>query len=187
MKCTGKMRLKILPHRPRQGAQSGLKSISMYADPGSWQCRFFHLSPLAAHDPKDIRQAPYNAVVGCGYFMALDDNYIKLIRRELDDFCRKSGIPVPDRLRGAPLPSGDDVLLQIGKRIFFVGDAAGLIQPNTGAGIHYALLSAKLLAESYIQGAPYEEKMEPVTKDVTRIVETAKIRHFISLLSIFGT
>ncbi len=85
------------------------------------------------------------------------------------------------------MPSGDDVLLRTGKRTFFIGDAAGLIQPNTGAGIHYALLSAKLLAESFLQGDPYEEKMGPVAKNMTRFAETAKIRHFISLLSVFGT
>ena len=126
------------------------------------------------------------AVVGCGFVMEMDDNYIKLIRRELDVFCQKTGIPVPDRLRGAPVPTGDDVLLSLGKRTFFIGDAAGLIQPLSGAGIHYALLSAKLLAESFLQGDPYEEKMKSAAKRVTELAETAKVRHFLSLVSIFG-
>lgn len=101
------------------------------------------------------------AVVGC-LFHHKDGAYA---RKRLDGFCAMLGIPVPD-LRGAPIPTGDDVLLGVGADTWFAGDAAGLIKPSTGAGIDYALHSAQTLAEALLGGTPYEEAMASVVQHV---------------------
>lgn len=50
-------------------------------------------------------------------------------------------------MRGAFLPTGDNIFLKKGK-IFLIGDAAGLASPVIGEGIYYALSSAYNLAKS---------------------------------------
>ena len=50
-------------------------------------------------------------------------------------------------MRGAFLPTGDDILLKKGDT-FFIGDAAGLISPVSGEGIYYAVSSAYNLSKS---------------------------------------
>ena len=42
-----------------------------------------------------------------------------------------------------------------------LSDAAGLVDASTGGGIHFAVQSACLLAESFAGGTPYEEAMRP--------------------------
>ena len=64
-------------------------------------------------------------------------------------------------MRGALLPKGDDVLLKAGENIYLLGDAAGLIDNFTGGGIHYALLSAKALADSLNGAESYETIIAP--------------------------
>jgi flavin-dependent dehydrogenase len=55
-----------------------------------------------------------------------------------------------------PSPSADaaSILEIAGERFALVGDAAALADPVTGEGIHYALRSAALLAETLRSGAP---------------------------------
>lgn len=66
---------------------------------------------------------------------------------------------------GAYLPSGTSVVLGAPQyeNLCLVGDAAGLIDPFTGEGIYYALLSAKAAAEAIVSGNPvyleYESRM----------------------------
>lgn len=55
-----------------------------------------------------------------------------------------------------------------------VGDAAGLAWPTDGGGIHYALLSACLLAESLLGGIPYEEAMASVVEPILREARRAE-------------
>lgn len=50
-------------------------------------------------------------------------------------------------MRGAFLPTGDNIFLKKGK-IFLIGDAAGLASPVIGEGIYYALSSAYNLSKS---------------------------------------
>ena len=97
-----------------------------------------------------------DATVGC-FYPTLDAAEGK---RRLGRFCSDMGIDAP-QLRGAPIPSGDDILLRAGEHAWLIGDAAGLIDASTGGGIHYALDSACLLASSFVGGAPYEEAMAP--------------------------
>ena len=53
------------------------------------------------------------------------------VRDRLNGFCTDLGIELAE-LRGAPIPVGDDVLLETGDDICLVGDAAGLIDAGTG-------------------------------------------------------
>lgn len=52
-----------------------------------------------------------------------------------------------DSMRGAFLPTGNNVVLKKGDT-FFIGDAAGLASPVIGEGIYYALSSAYNLSKS---------------------------------------
>ncbi|MBR1885279.1 MAG: FAD-dependent monooxygenase [Schwartzia sp.] len=101
-----------------------------------------------------------DATVGCGYHgLGLDAGDI--CRGRLAAFCAELGLAMPSKLRGALIPVGDDVLLRAGKNAFLIGDAAGLIDVLTGGGIHYALLSAKALADALTGGEDYEKAMRP--------------------------
>lgn len=101
-----------------------------------------------------------DATVGCCYH-DLEQDAVRICRQRLSDFCATIGVALLDKIPGALLPKGNDVLLQPGKHSFLVGDAAGLIDAFTGGGIHYALLSAQALAKSITGGPPYEEAMKP--------------------------
>lgn len=76
-------------------------------------------------------------------------------------------------VRGAYIPSGNSVDLGT-EDVLFVGDAAGIIDPITGEGIYYALLSSKKLAESFLSGndplIAYKETMSPVLHDISENV-----------------
>jgi flavin-dependent dehydrogenase len=59
-----------------------------------------------------------------------------------------AAIPAP-RLKMLPL---GPVARTFADRVIAVGDAAGLVKPTTGGGIHYSLLSAALAADVIAQG-----------------------------------
>ncbi len=124
------------------------------------------------------------ATVGCGVFAVPDVDAVHIVRKGLADFCRSIGIPVPRRLRGAPVPTGDDVLLRTGARTCFIGDAAGLIHNVTGAGIAYALLSARLLARAFLEGGSYEGMMRSYAEDVAQLARDAKKTKFLTTFGI---
>lgn len=96
----------------------------------------------------------------------------------LQDFCAELGAELP-RLRGAALPTGDDIQLSADESTYFVGDAAGLIEPFTGSGIHLALESARALAASLAGGEAYDVAMAKTVERITRAAAakpTANIR-----------
>ena len=82
-----------------------------------------------------------NSVIGIG---SVAQN--SKIDAQLDEFLNSINVK-KNRLRGAFLPTGDDIFLNY-KNVYFIGDSAGLISPILGEGIYYALLSAKILSES---------------------------------------
>ena len=96
-----------------------------------------------------------DATVGCLY-AGLD---VATCKERLESFCEDLGIAMPG-LRGAYIPSGDDMLLRVGEHAWLVGDAAGLADSFGGGGIHNALMSAMRLAESFAGGRQYEEGMK---------------------------
>ncbi|MBD5101427.1 MAG: geranylgeranyl reductase family protein [Subdoligranulum sp.] len=86
------------------------------------------------------------------------------------------------RPAGAYLPSGTSISLGISlyENLCLIGDAAGLIDPFTGEGIYYALLSAKAAADSIVSGKPaYPEYERRMNQTVYTIQNTVNIRNHI--------
>lgn len=128
-----------------------------------------------------------DATVGAIYFFLHTNpaaDYAKSCREWLNDFCQSKKISLTQPLRGAFLPSGDDVLLKAGERIYFIGDAAGLIGTPSRQGIPYALLSARKLAESFLGGTAYEESMQHFKETVTSEAADARKFQFLNNLRI---
>lgn len=84
------------------------------------------------------------------------------------------------RPAGAYLPSGTSIALgtPLCEDMCLIGDAAGLIDPFTGEGIYYALLSGKMASEAIITGRPprpeYERRMK---RHISMIRDTVQIRN----------
>lgn len=102
------------------------------------------------------------ANVGCGIY----GKTARDCRSWLASFCEEEGIELP-ALRGAPIPTGDDIMLAPAQDAWLVGDAAGLISPSVSGGIHHALESAYLLADCLTKGYSYTDAMEPIVKRIT--------------------
>ena len=115
-----------------------------------------------------------DAVVGAG---CLDGN-AATCREHMEAFCRELQIEATHPVRGAAVPTGNDVLLEYGRRAFFAGDAAGLISGDCGAGIGRAVESARLLAKSLLNGSSYIKSMEPRTDFLANLAATAKKTQF---------
>lgn len=105
-----------------------------------------------------------DAKVGC----MLYEESATQCRAWIEAFCEELGIGVP-KLRGAPIPTGEDVLLRAGTDVWLIGDAAGLASSVDGGGILYAIRSAHDLAASLCGGTPYEETMRPVVESLTQM------------------
>lgn len=70
-------------------------------------------------------------------------------------FCDGIGLKNQDKykVQGAMLPFGNFMATPAWRdSVYFVGDAAGLVEPLTGEGIYYALQSGKYAAESIMSG-----------------------------------
>ena len=106
-------------------------------------------------------------------------------RAWLDSFCAANALELQG-LRGAPIPTGDDVLLKAAEDVWLVGDAAGLIDPPTSGGIYHALASAYCLASSLTGGTPYEEAMGAFVEIVAGRAERINKISMTRALSILG-
>ena len=93
-----------------------------------------------------------DAVVGCGIY----PGNAETCREGMNALCRGLQIEEPHNVRGAAIPTGDDMLLEYGRRTCFVGDAAGLIAASSGAGI-----------------------MKPQTEYIARLAQDAKKSYFV--------
>ena len=111
-----------------------------------------------------------NAVAGCISYLG----NAAICRGGMSAFCRSLQIEEPRSVRGAAIPMGGDMLLEYGSRASFVGDAAGLIEGWSGAGIEQAVISARLLSESLLNGNSYTEAMKPQTDYIARLAQTSK-------------
>ena len=116
-----------------------------------------------------------DAVVGCGIY----PGNAEICREGMNSLCRGLQIEEPRCVRGAAIPTGDDILLEYGRRTCFVGDAAGLIAASSGAGIELAVISARLLSESLLNGNSYTEAMKPKTDYIARLAQDAKKSYFV--------
>lgn len=104
------------------------------------------------------------------------------VREWLAAFSTRLGIEMRG-LRGAPIPTGDDVLLHHSPNVWFVGDAAGLIT-DLGGGIHYTIESAALLADSLASGEPYEDAMAQTVAEVTGMARSIELNYFMRCMQI---
>ena len=104
------------------------------------------------------------ANVGCGKY----GKTARDCRSWLASFCEEEGIELP-ALRGAPIPTGDDIMLAPAQNAWLVGDAAGLITPSVSGGIDHALESANLLANCLTKGYSYTDAMEPIAEEITKV------------------
>ena len=86
--------------------------------------------------------------------------------------------------RTVSLRGRHEILLWIGTRTCFIGDAAGLIHNITGAGISYALTSARRLARTLLEGGSYEEMMRSRAEKVTQLARDAKKTKFLTTFAI---
>ncbi len=84
-----------------------------------------------------------------------DEEGDALIRRELEATAERYAARIPG-LAAKTL----DTRRAAGKGWALLGDAAGFADPVTGEGIYYALRSAELFSESYLEGVPldYEKR-----------------------------
>ena len=70
--------------------------------------------------------------------------------------------PRPDisRARGALVPTGGTVSKTYADRVLLVGDSAGMVNPITGGGIHYAMLAARYAARVLGQALEQDDLSE---------------------------
>lgn len=80
---------------------------------------------------------------------------------------------------GAYIPAGNSIVLGTPQHenLCLIGDAAGLIDPFTGEGIYYALLSAEMAAKAILSGRPiYNLYKELLQSNVDIVNENLNIR-----------
>lgn len=88
------------------------------------------------------------------------------------------------KVRGAFIPTGQDVCLKVKDNVYFMGDAAGLVHGADGGGIMYALISARLLAESLLSREDYEKLMQPCVSEVAFSVANKTKQQFLNNMMI---
>lgn len=101
---------------------------------------------------------------------------LSLYYRFLADVLTRDGM----KPAGAYLPSGTNIMLgtPLYENVFLIGDAAGLIDPFTGEGIYYALLSAKAVVNAIVSGhPPYPEYERHMKQNIHMIQDTVQVRN----------
>ena len=140
---------------------------------GKMQKKNFALETLCEKEDKNLEIFFFDHFKGYGWIIPNSKNAMIGIgdvseNKEIKDifysYTEKIGIDAKN-VRGAFLPTGDDIFLNY-KNTFFIGDSAGLISPITGEGIYYALLSAKILSENLNKN--YVRKMKKVLNKIKR-------------------
>jgi geranylgeranyl reductase family protein len=93
--------------------------------------------------------------IGVGAFAPSDsDAALKQVTRQLllDYTARKLGVATLEHITGQYLGMGGERYVPSG-RVLLVGDAAGLVDPLTGEGIHSAVVSGQAAAAGVLEGA----------------------------------
>lgn len=84
------------------------------------------------------------STIGLGKFKNVKDDYKKMLK----DFCLANDVEFDERkVRGFPIPAGGYLKKNVIDNKILVGDAAALVDPISGEGIYYALVSGKYAAE----------------------------------------
>lgn len=113
-----------------------------------------------------IPQPDETAAVGITCWNTESQKSRQMLCSRLSSFLQDHALEAPT-LHGAFIPTGKDILLEH-DGVFFVGDAAGLATPRTGAGIRLAILSARKLAECVVAGGDYQKSLNPALEDIER-------------------
>jgi geranylgeranyl reductase family protein len=103
----------------------------------------------------------------------------KDLRPRFHDWLRARGVdPGSVRIKGHHLPSGASTQVPGRRAVLLAGDAAGLVDPVTGEGIGWAILSGRFAAEAAIAAlgaraphtalAQYLTRMRPVQAELRR-------------------
>lgn len=103
----------------------------------------------------------------------------KDLRPRFHDWLRARGVdPAKVKIKGHHLPSGASRAVPGRGTVLLAGDAAGLVDPITGEGIGWAILSGQLAAEAAAQalqaGTPqaaltvYQQRMRPIRAELVR-------------------
>ncbi|MDO8883062.1 MAG: geranylgeranyl reductase family protein [Pseudotabrizicola sp.] len=103
----------------------------------------------------------------------------KDLRPRFHDWLRARGVdPATVKIKGHHLPSGASNAVPGRGAVLLAGDAAGLVDPITGEGIGWAILSGQLAAEAAAEalaaGAPqtalrrYQVRMRPIRAELVR-------------------
>jgi geranylgeranyl reductase family protein len=79
-------------------------------------------------------------------------NIIHQLKLFIDNTFPKNAV-TKMKVKGYPIPIYQGTQTIATKRVLLVGDAAGLVNPVTGEGIRYALLSGKIAAQTIINNA----------------------------------
>lgn len=147
------------------------------------------------NDPVKLREGSieihYGNISGYGWVFPRQDKVVvgvgNILNRKttegiLDSFYAFLGkVAHPEGLepRGAYLPSGNSIILgNINyENMCLIGDAAGLIDPFTGEGIYYALLSAEVAASAILSGSTlYFEYQRRMQQELNQIRENVRVR-----------
>ncbi|NEX47861.1 geranylgeranyl reductase family protein [Rhodobacter sp. ETT8] len=118
---------------------------------------------------------PQGRTLGIGGIAVQD----KDLRPRFHDWLRARGVdPASVKIKGHHLPSGASRAVPGRGAVLLAGDAAGLVDPITGEGIAWAILSGRLAAEAAAEalraGAPrsalarYQARMEPIRAELSR-------------------
>jgi len=115
--------------------------------------------------------------IGVGAFAPTDtDTQLKSVTRALlaDYTHKKLGIALPKEVTGQHLGMGGHAYIPRG-RILLAGDAAGLVDPLTGEGIHSAIVSGQAAAAAILSN-PLETAVE-YRKNLAELQQTLAFSH----------
>ena len=86
----------------------------------------------------------------------------------------KAGVPFPERINGFPVPFRNLARKPGQGGVLLTGDAAGFVEPLTGEGIYYAVLSGALAAEAILGSSdPATRYNDLVRKQITPLFRQA--------------
>ncbi|NPU83768.1 MAG: geranylgeranyl reductase family protein [Syntrophaceae bacterium] len=91
------------------------------------------------------------------------------IRRRLQDFLDRTPATkgrIRTRFQGHLIPYCDGTPAITSRRTLLAGDAASLVDPLTGEGIHFAVLSGRMAARVIAEGRPLREYEEQVNDEI---------------------
>ncbi|GBE05065.1 MAG TPA: NAD(P)/FAD-dependent oxidoreductase [Nitrospirae bacterium] len=116
-----------------------------------------------------------HATVGIGGVLRFNkDNIRNLFISFLKKVARGSIDPLLSKIAGFPVPLHNYVKKPARDNVFLAGDAAGFVEPVSGEGIYFAVLSGRFAAESIIAGGNSADKYNHlIQKHIHRLFKQA--------------